>query len=66
MNTWNRERKRTRDRLLGFGIDVLPFYSSMPSWASIFPWEALPLEPLEAQLLNLLIENSMDENNEDI
>ena len=51
MYSWNRERKRTRDRLLGYNFCVVlprPHCATLPM---LYPWENLSQQQLAAQII---------------
>lgn len=53
MKTWNRERKRTRDRLLQYDTSIVPtpYSTSMPM---IYPWQNASLAILSHQIFKLV------------
>jgi hypothetical protein len=40
MNTWNKERKRTRDRLLEYDSNLVPPHPHSAGLPMIYPWES--------------------------
>ena len=40
MNTWNKERKRTRDRLLEYDYNLVPPHPHSAGLPMIYPWES--------------------------
>ena len=53
MKTWNRERKRTRDRLLQYDFSIIPAHPHSAGLPMIYPWENLMFNELQNALLQL-------------
>lgn len=49
MKTWNRERKRTRDRLLEYDFSIVPPTPHSAGLPFIYPWENISTMQLAAQ-----------------
>lgn len=53
MKTWNRERKRTRDRLLEYDFCIVPPHPHSAGLPMVYPWENTNLSMLSYQLFYL-------------
>ena len=53
MITWNRERKRTRDRLLEYDFSIVSPHPHTAGLSMIYPWENTSLSQLKAQILQI-------------
>ena len=53
MKTWNRERKKTRDRLLDYDASIMPIMPSTASLPYIYPWENITLSILSNQIFKV-------------
>ncbi len=52
---WNRERHRTRDRLLDYDAAIMPPHPVSAGLAMVYPWENTALSILEKQLFTIAI-----------
>lgn len=59
---WNRERWRTRDRLLEYNTDIMPPSPRAAGLNIIYPWENVNLNVFDAELLTLAREHGFDDN----
>ena len=62
MKTWNRERKRTRDRLLNYDSSIMPFHPSTASIPVVYPWEQTQLSMLSHQIYKIALSNGYTGN----
>lgn len=61
MKTWNRERKRTRDRLLRYDFNMAPAAPQTAELPYVYPWENLRLNQLGRQIYELACQNGFEE-----
>ena len=54
---WNRERYRTRDRLLDYTLNLYPIIQPIAEMPYIYPWENIQLGILSKQILELAKQN---------
>lgn len=53
---WNRERKRTRDRLLEYDDAIVPPRPRAAGLAMIYPWENIPISVLTDEIYKVVQE----------
>ena len=57
MKTWNRERKRTRDRLLEYDFNIVPPHPHTAGLSMLYPWENLQISMIGIAILQLARKN---------
>ena len=66
MKTWNKERKRTRDRLLEYDFNIVPPHPHSAGLSIVYPWENMQLYQLEYQIYTLAQNNGYNGTMEDL
>lgn len=66
MKTWNRERKKTRDRLLDYDASIMPIMPSTASLPYIYPWENITLSILSNQIFKVAQLNGYTGDQQDL
>ena len=62
---WNRERYRTRDRLLDYDQTVVPLKPHSAGLPIVYPWENLSTSVLSKQLFDIAAKSGFDGTQED-
>lgn len=58
---WNRERYRTRDRLLEYDFNIYPAVTHTAGLSMIYPWENMELSVLQKQIYQIALNNGYQE-----
>ena len=66
MLDWNKERKRTRDRLLDYDFSIVPAYPHSAGLPMVYPWENITLSQLSHQFFTLAQKNGYEGSEEEL
>lgn len=58
---WNRERYRTRDRLLEYDFNIYPAVTHTAGLSMVYPWENMELSVLQKQIYQIALNNGYQE-----